>query len=54
MLRMTLPGSGCLDITYLPMRRRFLYLMAIMDWHTHKVLPWRISNTLEASSASKR
>lgn len=36
------------DITYLPMRRGFLYLVAIMDWHTRKVLSWRISNTLEA------
>ena len=36
------------DITYLPMRRGFLYLVAIMDWHTRKVLAWRISKTLEA------
>ncbi len=36
------------DITYLPMRRGFLYLVAIMDWRTRKVLAWRISNTLEA------
>jgi putative transposase len=35
------------DITYLPMRRGFLYLVAIMDWFTRKVLAWRISNTLE-------
>ena len=38
----------CADITYLPMRRGFLYLLAIMDWFTRKVLAWRISNTLEA------
>ena len=38
----------CLDITHLPMRRGFLCLVAIMDWHTRKVLSWRISNTLEA------
>jgi putative transposase len=38
----------CADITYLPMQRGFLYLVAIMDWHTRKVLAWRISNTLEA------
>ena len=37
----------CADITYLPMRRGFLYLVAIMDWHTCKVQAWRISNTLE-------
>ena len=36
------------DITYLPMRCGFLYLVAIMDWFTRKVLAWRISNTLEA------
>jgi putative transposase len=38
----------CADITYLPMWRGFLYLVAIMDWSTRKVLAWRISNTLEA------
>ena len=38
----------CADITYIPMRRGFLYLVAIMDWRTRKVLSWRISNTLEA------
>ena len=36
------------DITYLSMRRELLYLVGILDWHTHKVQPWRISNTLEA------
>ena len=30
------------------MRRGFLYLVFIMDWHTRKVLAWHISNTLEA------
>ena len=38
----------CSDITCLPTRRGFLYLVAIMDWHTRKVLTWGISNTLEA------
>ncbi|MCZ8108492.1 MAG: IS3 family transposase [Burkholderiales bacterium] len=38
----------CADITDLPMRRGFLYLVAIMDWFTRKVLAWRVSNTLEA------
>lgn len=48
-LRVDRPGQvWCADITYLPMRRGFLYLVAIMDWHTRKVLAWRISNTLEA------
>jgi len=38
----------CTDITYIPMRRGFLYLVAIMDWATRKVLSWRLSNTMEA------
>ena len=43
------PGQvWCSDITYLPMRRGFLYLVAIMDWHSRRVLSWRLSNTLEA------
>jgi putative transposase len=29
------------------MRRGFLYLVAIMDWATHKVLAWRVSNTMD-------
>ncbi len=33
----------CADITYLPMRRGFMYLVAIMDWHSRKVLSWRQS-----------
>jgi len=36
------------DVTYLPMARGFLYLVAIMDWHSRKVLAWRLSNTLNA------
>jgi len=35
------------DITYIPMSRGFLYLVAIMDWHSRYVLAWRLSNTLE-------
>lgn len=35
------------DITYLPMARGFLYLVAIMDWYSRYVLAWRLSNTLE-------
>ena len=35
------------DITYLPMSRGFLYLVAVMDWHSRYVLAWRLSNTLE-------
>ena len=38
----------CADITYIPMRRGFLYLVAIMDWHSRKVLAWRLSNSMDA------
>jgi putative transposase len=38
----------CADITYIPMRRGFLYLAAVMDWATRKVLSWRVSNTMDA------
>jgi putative transposase len=34
------------DITYLPMKRGFLYLFAVMDWASRRVLAWRLSNTL--------
>ena len=39
----------CADVTYIPMRRGFLYLVAIMDWASRKVLAWRLSNSLDAS-----
>jgi putative transposase len=32
---------------YIPMRRGFLYLVAVMDWATRKVLSWRLSNTMD-------
>ena len=35
------------DITYIPMARGFLYLVAIMDWHSRYVLAWKLSNALE-------
>jgi len=38
----------CADISYIPMPKGFLYLVAIMDWATRKVLSWRLSNTMEA------
>jgi putative transposase len=34
------------DITYIPMKRGFLYLFAVMDWASRRVLAWRLSNTL--------
>lgn len=38
----------CSDVTYIPMRKGFLYLVAVMDWASRKVLSWRLSNTLDA------
>ena len=38
----------CADVTYIPMARGFLYLVAVMDWHSRKVLSWRLSNTMTA------
>ncbi len=38
----------CSDITYIPMRKGFLYFVAIMDWSARKVLSWRLSNTMDA------
>ena len=36
------------DVTYVPLEKGFAYLVVIMDWHSRKVLSWRLSNTLEA------
>lgn len=42
------PGQvWCTDITYIPMAKGFAYLVAVMDWHSRKVLSWRLSNTME-------
>jgi putative transposase len=38
----------CADITYIPMAKGFLYLVAVMDWHSRRVLAWRLSLTLES------
>lgn len=35
------------DITYVPLRQGWLYLVAVMDWFSRKVLSWRLSNTLD-------
>jgi putative transposase len=37
----------CADITYIQMQRGYLYLVAIMDWVSRKVLAWRLSNTMD-------
>lgn len=37
------------DITYIRMKRGFIYLIAVIDWHSRKILSWRVSNTMEVS-----
>ena len=37
------------DITYIPMARGFVYLVAVIDWYSRRVLSWRLSNTLNAA-----
>jgi len=47
-LRINRPNQvWCADITYIPVQRGFLYLVAIMDWATRHVLAWRLSNTMD-------
>ena len=42
------PGQvWCADLTYIPMAHGFLYLVAVMDWHSRKVLSWNLSNTMD-------
>jgi putative transposase len=48
-LKITRPNQvWATDITFIPMARGFLYLVAIMDWYSRQVLSWRLSNTLDA------
>jgi putative transposase len=48
-LKITRPNQvWSADITYIPMAKGFLYLVAIIDWYSRYVLSWRISNTLDA------
>ena len=35
-----------MDVTYIPMRRGFVYLAAVLDWATQRVLAWRLSNSM--------
>ena len=37
------------DITYIPMKKGFLYLTVVMDWHTRYILSWRLSNSMDSS-----
>jgi putative transposase len=41
--------AWAMDITYIPMARGFVYLAAVMDWYSRKILAWRLSNSLETS-----
>jgi putative transposase len=43
----------CADITYIPMRRGFMYLFAIMDWYSRKIISWELSNTLDTEFCLK-
>ncbi len=36
------------DITYIPMKKGFMYLVAVIDWYSRKVLSWRLSNSMDA------
>ena len=38
-----------MDITYVPMARGFVYLAAVVDWYSRRVLSWRLSITMEAA-----
>ena len=38
-----------MDITYIPMAKGFIYLAAVLDWFSRRVLSWRVSITMEAS-----
>lgn len=42
----------CADLTYVPMRRGFMYLMAVMDWFSRYVLAWDVSNCMDSSFCS--
>ena len=37
------------DITYIPMQKGFMYLFAIIDWYSRKIIAWELSNTLDAA-----
>ncbi len=47
-LAITRPNQvWCADITYIPMKKGWVYLVAVMDWFSRKVLAWRLSITME-------
>ncbi|HHF0540223.1 TPA: IS3 family transposase [Vibrio alginolyticus] len=49
-IEVTYPNQAwAIDITYIPMAKGFLYLVAIIDWYSRQVLSWRLSNTMDTS-----
>lgn len=42
--------AWAMDITYIPMAKGFVYLSAVMDWASRRVLAWRLSNTMTADA----
>ncbi len=49
-IEVTYPNQAwAIDITYISMTKGFLYLVAIIDWYSRKVLSWRLSNTMDTS-----
>ena len=41
------------DLTYIPMAKGFVYVVAIMDWYSRKVLAWRVSNSMDADPCAE-
>lgn len=41
--------AWCSDITYIPVRNGFMYLVVVMDWYSRKVLSWRLSNSMDVN-----
>jgi len=47
-VQVTKPNQAwCSDITYIPMKHGFMYLVAVMDWHSRFILSWELSNTMD-------
>ena len=42
----------CMDITYVPIEGGFVYLCAVLDWHSRKVIAWSLSNSLDSAFCS--
>ena len=57
-IAMFMPGLNtqvwATDICYIPMAHGFMYLVAIMDWYSRRVLAWRVSNTFDTEAGVER